>query len=183
MKKIKLLAFVAILAGFGAMTASAAIVMKVNTANNTFSFEGTDTGNGQYYGYQNHYEVNFKSKSSGTWMGGSPNPVNLELAFPGVPEPSLIIYADEGIGLGFSSGENGSDITTITAVSTETFDYSTWNESSQTALENAIGDTMTLSTGSGYSSIAIQAIPEPATMGLIALLSGSILAVRRIFSI
>ena len=116
-------------------------------------------------------------------MSGGPSPVDLGLAFPTIAEANLYVYSDNGIGLGFSSGEDGPDITTITAVSSEIFSYAGWSINSKTALESAIGNAMLLNIGTSYSNVEIQAIPEPATMGLIALFGGSILIARRFFMI
>ena len=157
--------------------------MTVDTANETFSFEGSDTGSGQYYAYENHYEVSFRSGTSGTWLSGGPGAVEVQSAFTDMPLAYVTIHSDDGIGLGFSSDVDGADILSITANNTVSFNYSGWSAEAKAALEAAATNnaTMIRTTGSGYNSVSMQAIPEPATIGLFGIFGLGLLKARRVF--
>lgn len=71
---------------------------------------------------------------------------------------------------------DSSDITTLTGAGpSSASSYASVPASVRAGFESLIGDTLGLSIGTGYSSIAVQAVPEPSTsaMALVGLAWGA----------
>ena len=143
----------------GALSASASLVMRVDTENEVLYFEGSDSGAGSYAG--GPYAVDFQNDAafSGDYQLG------LAGSFSESVSANIAFNPDDGIKLQALSFSG--DITSLTGTgSAGAVSYASFSEADKTLLEGKIGEPLSLLTGSGYSPIAIQAIPEPATIAL-----------------
>ncbi|MBN2163062.1 MAG: PEP-CTERM sorting domain-containing protein [Pontiellaceae bacterium] len=176
MKSTLLIAMSSLLIG---LSASADISLKINAADDTFYFEGSDTGSPTEYVLD--YQVGYRLGPSHVAYGDL---ILIDSAFAEVSgdySASIATFTDNsGIFLAFN---NPDVFSTLTADNTVHFSYAGWSEDRKATFEGGIGNSLTLVDGSGFSSIAIEAVPEPATIGLVGLLGGALIAVRRIFAI
>lgn len=154
------------------------IVMYVDTLNETLSFSGSDTGNASGGFEFGSYGIRFWT-IPGSGLATSSEQIDLETLLQpnGMDSDATSInlisrYGGPGgsnyIDINVSSEEflGGGDITSLVAVPSVTASYADWATAHKTQLEGFIGQSMVLIEGTGYSSIAIEAIPEPSMTGL-----------------
>lgn len=157
-----------------ASPASAALIMRIDSANKFFSIDGSDTGNGFDFGFGS-YDLQFyygfsTQPSANTTITNTPQNLfvqgaTLPIQFGGMnmirgnPSPSYV----------FIDLSATSDITTLTGKGpTETVSYAGLPAADQTLFESMIGQTMSLTIGTGYSPLRVEPVPEPTTVTLLA---------------
>jgi len=180
MKKVLLLT--ALLA---AGVAQASLVLKINTTDKTFTFTGSDAGTpaSGWITWNNQESVG----AGDLWTGEIDDisaTCTSTLEYSGATAPHL--------DLDQSSGFRDSIFTaaTITFVYTENScteldgtgvyqSYAALNSLSQAHFESLIGGTFAASTA-GFSDIQVEAVPEPATAGLLSISVGALWLIRRL---
>ncbi|MEY3000317.1 MAG: hypothetical protein RL648_531 [Verrucomicrobiota bacterium] len=148
----------------------ASIVMKIDTVNDTFYFEGTDSGTPIDFGFGS-YDLQFKVNLS-THPSESQNitPTPHQLFSPALSGGNMnMIRNTSGGSYIFIDLYSNTNFSTLTGLgSTATASYAGLSATNQAIFESLVGQSMGLTIGSGFSPIAIQAVPEPATLALFA---------------
>ncbi len=155
-------------------------MLNVDTANEEFFFTGSATGNVNYVslGAITTYGVDFGNASfvsnDSTNISSG---VDRSAAFSA---NSLIVYENGNILLRFDSGFIFGPVPDPSPVSLTgngtRFDYSSFDPTTKTVLENSIGDSLANTSGTGFGSVEI--VPEPTSAALV--LGGlGLLALRR----
>ena len=153
--------------------AAAAVVMRIDTENNVFYMEGTDSGNARFEPnpidpsfstYDLQFLHTFATQPSAS-ASITNTPQNLFVQGATLPisggNMNMIrsTFSDAYVFIDLSAS---SDITTLTGKgSSETVSYASLPAADQALFESMIGQTMSLTTGTGYSPISVQAVPEP----------------------
>ncbi len=145
-------------------TAFGQLVLQVDADANVFYLTGSDTGTPHDTG--SAYALNWIVGSTG---GGDVGVVGVASGFsnPSGISGSLLVYPGQN-GM-FLSLSNASSFSTITG-SSSGISYGSFNLSQQNRLESFIGSSMTVSQGTGFSSVAVtaySAVPEPSTWAVI----------------
>lgn len=153
--------------------ASAQLLLTVDAAAKTISFSGSDSG----------------APTGGTarWSGGSGASTVPEVSLTNLFDTSgnfldarstrLRVFESGGLGLNLDF-VFGSNPATVTG-NGNTQGYSTiFTEAEQAILEASDGNVMSLAVGTGWSSINVEVVPEPAT-GLLFGLGAAALLLRR----
>lgn len=164
-----------------ARPAAAALVMRIDTVNDTFFIEGSDTGNAQYQLFD----------PSDPQQGGTyflqfiyyfPTAVPQSFGVTNTPQnffaqaPTFSMYGQMNMITNFGQnyvfmdlGSGSSDITALTGQGpSAAVSYAGLPAANIPLFESLIGTSLVLSTGTGYSSISVTgvpvtAVPEPAT--------------------
>ena len=165
-----------LVATLGASSAMADLVMKIDTANDTFYFEGSDSGHtddGSGIHELSFNTANTYNFSVDEYFG------NLDVCFEEAFFRSYIeLWTANPAGPYFM---NFSEITSLTAEGATGFaSYGSLSPADQAVFESMIGDSLSVSEGTGYSDIQIQAVPEPATAGLLGISALVLYGLRRI---
>lgn len=152
-----------------------ALTMKIDVDNDLFYVEGSDSGNGTDFGFGT-YDVQFyydfaTEPSASTTISNSPR--NLFNESGTISSSGMnLIRNNGGLNYVFIDLSSNSDITTLSGKGPSgSISYAHLPTADQTLFESMIGQSMILSIGTGYSAMAVQAVPEPAT---IALLTGTL---------
>ena len=172
-KMMSLLILLALLAG---STAQAALILEVNTENKTMTFTGTSSGSFADFG------GGFNSAYWTIGDSGAPADTEAVVDVSSAITPAPDFFCEVGL---FTSADsayvnfaNSADLNTLSGTD-QMINYSSWSGANQAKFEGLIGGTMTLATGSGFGDISIQAVPEPATLGLVGIFGGGIFLARR----
>lgn len=159
---------------------SAGLIMRIDSTNDTFFIEGTDTGNAAYSpndpfdpGAGGSYLVQFIHYFSTTVPTSaiitiSPENLFVESAtLPMYGTMSMITNSGQNyvfMDLGSGSG----DITTLTGKGpSAAVSYAGLPAADIPVFESLIGQNLVLGSGSGYSPLSVVAVPEPATCSLL----------------
>jgi hypothetical protein len=161
--------------------ASASIVMRVDTENENFYFEGSDTGNAEHDSELEMYTLRFHTAPTGPTSVTSTENINVGASFAETAGQSFTFMSRLPYSYLDLDLYPVSDITTLTADPGVKHSYASWGADHKALLEGNIGGVLPLISGSGYSDISIQTVPEPSVIGLVALVGGGLFAVRRIF--
>lgn len=152
-------------------SASAALIMRIDAANDLFYMEGSDTGAGDHSGptYDVQFYYGFSTQPSATATITN-TPQNLFVQGTTLPIFSggmNMIRGNPNPNYVFMDLSALSDITTLTGKGpTETVSYAGLPPADQALFESMIGQSMSLTIGTGYSPISVQAVPEPAGLAL-----------------
>jgi hypothetical protein len=176
-------------------TASAGLVMRIDTSSKTFFFDGSDTGNGDYYQFDSSipgdYSLQFIHYFStpvpqSTVITSSPQSFFVEGTGLYGNMNMISNFGQDYVFMDLSSG--GSDITTLTGKGpSAAVSYAGLSAGNIPLFESLVGNTLVRSIGTGYGPISVQAVqtvPEvnPAGLGSVfALVTGALglLARRR----
>jgi len=149
----------------------AAITLTLNTVDKTLSFSGTDTG--QPFAIPDQGFVGWRSVP----YTGTPTFFVFKAFFTSnstIAETNTFLFQNtEGSLIGISLPNPGNppfDVITVMADATKMFAYGTMlTESQATALEVAVSGqpTFPVNSGSGFSPISTQVVPEPGTFALV----------------
>jgi hypothetical protein len=176
--------------GLGMMAATgpsvhAALIMRIDADNDIFYIEGSDTGNGVDFGFGS-YDLQFKhdfATQPSASANVTPTPQNLFVQGATLPISSgnmNMIRPGSGPGYVFIDLSATNDITALTGKGPlETVSYAGLPTADQTLFEGMIGQTFSLSIGTGYSPMSVQAVPEPTALGLTGGLTLSLLHLAR----
>lgn len=155
--------------------ASAQLLLTVDAAAKTLSFSGSDTGT----------PPSGAGRKRVIWTGGTgpftTTSLDLESLFDITGNSFdasniLLIYDNGGLGLNLTFTEEGQ--TTLTG-NGSTLSYDVYSESQKAVLEASNGNVMVLGgSSSGWSSINVEVVPEPAS-GLLLGLGAAALLLRR----
>ena len=160
----------------GASMASADLVMKIDAAAKNFYFEGSDSGIGQDVG--GPFELSFSTGNNYN-LSSDPPPLQIGSCFEESFE--LLNVLNLSIGTKLQIYLLGFDTTTLTGKgSSFAVSYASLSSANQTVFESMVGDAFSLDGGSGYSDISVQAVPEPATAGLLGISAGALWLIRRL---
>lgn len=164
-----------------ARPAAAALVMRIDTGSDTFFIEGSDTGSAEY-----SPNDPFNPQLGGTYF------VQFIHYFPtAVPQSAIITSSPQnfflqattfsmygGMNMITNFGQNyvfmdlgsgSSDITSLTGKGpSAAVSYAGLPAADIPVFESLIGNSLVLSTGTGYSSMSVTAVPEPSTWVLLA---------------
>jgi len=159
--------------GLSLAPASAQLLLTVDKQQRTLSFSGTDTGTPAPTG-----------RNRTTWTGGTgastTTSLNLQSLFDitgnSFDDTNILLIYESG-GLGLVLDFSDADQATLTG-NGSTLSYDVYTESQKAILEASNGDVMTLEVGTGWSSINVEVVPEPAT-GLLFGLGATALLLRR----
>jgi hypothetical protein len=168
-------------------SAQAALVLSIDPTAKTFFLSGTDTGtfgDGILY-----LEAAWVLAPGGTGdanqklalsSGGSSTTISLN---PGPIDPTVNSFVGVGGGsnrlsLALFVEKPNPAAQTVSGLGA-TISYAGLTANNQALLENAIGQTMPLSLGSGFDGISVVAVPEPSNSVLICGLVGAGLLLRR----
>jgi hypothetical protein len=159
--------------------AQAGLVMTIDTDNKNFYFEGSDEGSGSSTD-EFFYLIEFDTARACEFGN------NVDLDLSGAFDGDYVfneMYLTSSDNTEISFLRAGSDITSLTGTGVSgAVSYSTLSTSDQTVFESMAGDSFSIITGSGYSDISVQTIPEAATVGLL-VVAGGILCLRRNFMV
>lgn len=164
-----------------ARPAAAALVMRIDTVSDTFYFEGTDTGSAQFY-QNDPFNPQFGGTYSVQFIYYFPTAVPQSAVVTGSPQnfflqaSTLSMYGQ--MNMITNSGQNyvfmdlssgNSDITSLTGQGpSAAVSYAGLPTANLPLFESLIGTNLVLSTGTGFSSIAVTAVsvapvPEPSS--------------------
>lgn len=157
-----------------ARPASAALVMRIDTGSDTFFIEGSDTGSAEYTPNDP-----FDPQQGGTYflqfIHYFPTAVPQSAIITNNPESffvqatTLSMYGGMNMITNFGQnyvfmdlGSGSSDITSLTGKgSSAAVSYASLPAADIPVFESLIGTSLVLSTGTGYSSMSVTAVPEP----------------------
>ncbi len=158
-------------------TASADLILSINANNKTFAITGTDTGSAAANGSGGltEWEITGLGNVDG---GGSGNFYDNDLAFAttvGTPGNSSLGYdlllatstTNHSVRLNFGTSNSGQQ--TFTGLGNFQ-SYAGLTTNDQAVFESSIGQAFVLRQGSGFSSINVQAVPEPNSIALLSML-------------
>ena len=162
--------------------ARAALVMQIDTANEQFRITGSDSGTAAHGDlYNAFWAIAPDSMGSET--------AELYEAYADLFSESFVVevfmlesYSDTGTSAALLLIMSQTDFSGVSG-SEAWVDYSTMNETLKPEFEGLIGGVMSsglLSEQSGWSDIAIHAVPEPATLSLLGIGIVGLLARRKI---
>jgi hypothetical protein len=156
----------------------ASLTMRIDTENNFFYMEGSDTGNGFDFGFgsfdlQFYHRFAIQPSQSASI---TTTPQNLFVQGTTLPisggNMNMIRGTPSYVFIDLSAD---SDITALTGRGpSEIVSYASLPALDQALFESMIGQTFELTIGSGYSDIAVEAVPEPSTYALLALAAAGI---------
>lgn len=144
-------------------SASAGLVMRIDTENNIFYIEGSDTGNAEDFGgeYSLQFLHYFSTGPSASFnITATPEDLFEEAATLPITagNMNLVLAPPSYV---FIDLVASSDITSLTGKgSSVTVSYAGLPSADQTLFESMIGETMSRTIGSGYSPISVQAAPS-----------------------
>ena len=167
------------------LTVQAGLVLNINSTDKTFAFTGSDSGTGfgnvvSWYGIVSDGYV-------GTVGSGSVYDLTPAIS-------SNLEYRDSGwqnLDISVGSGRMGMNYTfnlalayTTTETTTLTgtgvyLSYASFDAGAKDYFESFGGKTLALSNGSDFSSISVEAVPEPATAGLLGISALVLYGLRR----
>ena len=181
------LALAAVLISFvGSEKAQSALIMKVDTNNQSFYFQGSDQGSAYKmdFFFSEDYSLQFIHffPSTAVYASLTENPENFfvegaTLSING--KMSMTRNGNENY-LFLDLSSSRSDITTLTGTGqSASVSYANLTSSNIILFESLIGGSLTQSIGTGYSPISVQAVPEPSTYALFGLGAIGMLMVMR----
>jgi hypothetical protein len=178
--KLNALVFVLFVALFtGGVHAS--LVMQIDTANDQFRITGSDSGTAGYYDVPGIYLAAWLliSEPAGTltsYEDSSSDIFSESFAMEAFKLDYSVTYPEVSV-----AAYDYGDFTTVTG-SGIWVDYSSMDEATKTDFEGLIGEALPWTEvygSAGWSDMTVQAIPEPATAGLLGISIGALWLFRR----
>ncbi|MDA7662799.1 PEP-CTERM sorting domain-containing protein [Pirellulaceae bacterium] len=156
-------------------TASADLILSINANDKTFAITGTDTGSAAATG-SGAGLTQWEITGLGSVDGGDGNSYDNDLAFAttaGTPGNSSLGYdlllATNSNALRLNFGTSNFGQQTFTGLGNFQ-SYAGLTTTDQAVFESSIGQAFVLSRGSGFSSMNVQAVPEPNSIALLSML-------------
>lgn len=148
-----------------------ALTMKIDLDNDLFYVEGSDSGNGfaDAYGYSVQFYYGFATQpSASATISNAPQNLFNESGTISSSGMNLIRGDNSPNYVFIDLYSSSSDITTLSGKGPSgSISYAHLPTADQTLFESMIGQSMSLAIGTGYSAMAVQAVPEPATLALV----------------